>query len=147
VSYSRTDATEYVAGEHATLLAELSVGSYDDPTGIKGVLDRAFRALGVAQGDLATATVDDADVDKLEAALDYHVLLRLSREAAPRVSIKKSMGSSTVTVAKEGQQLPEHIKGLLADAEKRCTNLGVDLAGASFEWGSFNLDFLEPDCE
>jgi hypothetical protein len=142
VSYARSDAETYLAGEHASLFTELSVATSDTQPGIKSILDRAFRLLGVGQADLATAVVADSDVEKLEAALDYHALLRFTREASPRVHVLKVTAGNRVQ--KNAELFYEHLVEALKEAKLRCKVLGVPVDGGGFEWGAYSLDFLEP---
>lgn len=142
MAYTRDNALEYLQGEYATLASELGVQQVDELGGYKSVLDKAFRTLDVAQADLGTASVNDTDAGNIEALLDYHVLLRLQREASTRVSISRSTAGSSVS--KQRQQVYDHITALLTDARGRVDALGL-AADAEFQAGYINLDFLEPE--
>lgn len=139
----RDDAKAYAIGEHGTMLDELGISTTDNVAGIKGILDRAGRSVGVAQSDLAAFTIADDTVEKMEAALDYYTLLKASREAANRVKIAKTTGDEKVE--KDFSQYFDHIGALLKDAKACAQSLGVLVDGSSgFEWGALNLDILEP---
>lgn len=143
MSYTRIAAATYVASEHTTLLGELGVDDTDEAGGIKSILDRSFRALGIAESDLRAATVDDSQTRQLEAVLDYYAILRFWRESAVRVQISKRTAAGSA-VAKNREQLYDHLTVVLADALSRANALGLSVGVDEFEIGALNLDILEP---
>jgi hypothetical protein len=145
MSYTREQAAAYITAEDATLFTDFGVSTDDNQAGIKSILDRALRAVGVPEAQLSDTgvLVQDADAYKLECALDYYALLRFSKEAAGRVQVSKSSAGNSVS--KSGNQYADHIAALLKDAEARCASLGVLTGAASFEFGTLLLDYLEPD--
>lgn len=127
----RAAATAYLTAEFAALWTETGL-TPDDL-----LLDRAFRAVGVAESALPTATVADSAVPKLLAALDYYALLRLSRALAGAVDVSKSAAGASVSKARG--QLARNVKDLLAEATAQFKARGLAPASAgtvpTTRWG------------
>jgi len=141
--YTRSNAEAYVQDEHEDLLTEAAIGHDDAQTGIKSVLDRAFRALDVAEAGLPAASVEDAQVGKLEALLDYYTFDRVVRKFIRHVNISKSTAGTSVT--KSRAAVYDHA---VAERERMATILSrrydFEPDGNEVEVFDFNMDFLEP---
>ncbi len=137
---NRAAALLYLRGEFGTLLTEAAIPIADTDPGVRGVLDGAFRLLGVAVADLPTATVAESDSEKLETALDYVALRRISRAVAAHVNISKQAAGAAIS--KSRGAIPGNVAMLLALAEKRLKSYGLIPGGAVLV--RLNLDFLEP---
>jgi hypothetical protein len=142
VSVTRADLLSYVTGEHAGLLSEAGISLTDTQAGLKSVLDKSFRVVGVSEDDLPTATTDAANAAKIEAAADYYTYDRLARVFARWVSVSKGVGGASVS--QDRSQVYTQVTAERDRMKAICTTLGltVDLADSAIF--TINLDFLEP---
>lgn len=142
MAYTRAALLTYLAAEHSALLSALSLSAADTQAGVKSVLDRTFRALGVGESDLATATVDDDQAAALESAADYYTYDRAVEIAALWVAISKGTAGESVNKARNQAfaQLRQRRDELKSVAE----GAGVTLDVPAFAAFAINLDFLEP---
>lgn len=140
MALTRSDATAYLAGTLAELLAESGVGTTDVTGALKEPIDAALRAVGVSQTDLPTATVADASAAGFLAALDYHGLLRIQRALARRVDLNLDGPS----MSKRYSQAVEAVKGMVADAKAEMIAHGVGVGG-SWTVGTVTLGIYETD--
>lgn len=140
--YTRAALLSYVSSEHAGLLTEAGIAAVDTQAGIKSVLDKTFRALGVGQSDLSTAAVDDPLTAPLEAAADYYTYNRLATIFARWVSVSKSVGGASVS--KDRSTIYQQVVAELARLKKICDGWGLIVEPPTVAVFSINLDFLEP---
>jgi hypothetical protein len=137
---TRATLTTHLATEFAFLAAETGQVVTDTTAGFGPALDRALRAMGVAETALATATVVDANVPAVYALAEYFALLRFQRALAVRGDIDgaKAIGPRA--------QIFQHVRDMLADAVIACQALGYDLrAAAAWEFAHLTLDYIEPE--
>ena len=123
MAYTRAEALAYIAGEHAALLTEAGVGTTDSQAGVKSALDRAFRTLGVVEASLATASVDDTLSAKLEALLDYHTLMKVTRYLFRAVNVAKTTAGTAVQ--KNRREMYEQARQELDDSRENCVSLSL----------------------
>lgn len=103
--------------------------------------DMSLRQLKVAEADLQTADVADADVLKFLALLNYYALDRFATLASPQFDAKVGGGAADAKLS----QVFDMVQKLKAQASAELAQYGLIIGGsASFETGSYNLDFLEP---
>lgn len=139
MALSRATAASTVAAENTELFALLGVGTDDQSGELKEPIDAALRAIGVAEADLATATVADGDVAGFMAYLTWRVLLRLKRAAIGRA---KKIAATGVGVSKDYGDVGAEIDRLIADIVGELPGYGL---GATMASGAFVLDFVEPE--
>jgi len=142
VSVTRAALLLYVGAEHAGLLAEAGIAAVDTQAGVKSILDRTFRTVGVGESDLATASVDTADTEKLEAAADYYTYSRLASVFARWVSVSKGVGGASVS--KDRSKVYAQVVAELARLKAICEGLGLTVGPVTTSVFTINLDFLEP---
>jgi len=142
VSVTRAALLLYVEGEHAGLLAEAGIVVADTQAGVKSILDKAFRAVGVAQADLPTATTDATNSEKLEAAADYYTYDRLARIFARWVSISKGAGGASAS--RDRSKIYTQVVAERDRMQAICADLGLIVSVADSRVFTINLDFLEP---
>lgn len=138
MTISRDDVAEYLDTQFSALA--VSIGQDSDPlAGFEPDIDLAFRKLGTARADLATATVEDSQEEAVDALAEYYAARRIWRQLGDRVNTSTGVTSYTFT-----NQLT-NVKAMVDDAQKRCTALGYDVTGDSWSIGYLNSDWLEPE--
>jgi hypothetical protein len=147
---TRAALIAYLAAEHARLLIEARMETGDSAAGLKYPADQAFRRLGVAEENLASAT--SANAAALFALGDYYTLRRIARAIAARVDF----GSPGVEGDRprvfqhiQGSQGRGGLRGLIADAAGDCAAqgypVGDDAASQQWSYSGLNLDMIEPE--
>lgn len=140
MAQDRDWATVYVRDEFGELLADLGLTDSTVDDWLAGVLDSTFRALSVAESDLATAEATDAQVPNALLLLDYYTLRKGVRALGRRVDTKTEAG-----LDRKRSQAFDHYTAELARAEKNAVNTGLVPAGdGAATFGRLTLDFLEP---
>jgi hypothetical protein len=136
---NRSAALSYLDSEYSDLSSEVQLTSDQAMSAYSGAIDNALRWLGVAESDLSTADVAQADVLKYIALLEYFTLKRISKALAARfdVNIASSLQASR-------SQAFDKVNMLLAQAEAQLVGLGININGQGFELGRMTLDFQEP---
>lgn len=137
MAITRENAADYLAGMFAEQLTDAGIGSTDVAGSLKEPIDAALRLTGTAQGDLATATVDDADAIGFFAVLDFTMLTRLQRAIIARVDIQLDGPQ----MSKARSQAVKNIAAAVESAKK-----AADPYMITGEWGigTIALDYLEP---
>lgn len=133
---TRAAAATYVAGSFSQLLTDAGMGNADEAGELAEVIDDALLMTGVAYGDLATATVADADVLGFRKVLAYAALLRIADARADRAS-SVSLDGPSMSKTWNRDSFQKRI-----DAAKEAAAPYV----VSGEWGSGTIafDYLEP---
>jgi hypothetical protein len=117
-----------------------SVGQDTDPNiGYKPDIDNAYRALGKSESSLATATVEDANVNAAYALAEYYAARRFWRRLGGRVNTRTGLNSYDF----DGQR--KQAKEMMEDAQRRCAAFGYDVSGEAWSLADLNLDWLEPE--
>lgn len=112
----------------------------DTTANLKEPLDATFRALGTTPGSEASATVEDADVDRFLAVGDVFVL----RRALKRARIFADSAATTLGTSKRLQQIYENLRAELAIAEAAAASHGVTAAVTAMTAGIYRIDDIEP---
>ncbi len=137
----RATATTYLTNEYVDLATDSKFTSGQISTAYSTAIDNSLRQLGYAETDLATADVDQTNVKKYLALLEYFTLKRFLRLYSLKFNVKA--GSGAVDASRS--QAFEQIRQLLGDAEADLARLGIPLGGIqSFEMGRLTTDILEP---
>lgn len=138
MAVTREDAADHAADWFAEQLTDAGIEPTDDPGGLKGAIDAALRLTGTAQGDLATATVDDSDATGFFAVLDYTTLLRLQRAILLRVDLQLDGPQMNKTRSQAVRQIEKAVDDARDAAKPFMTS--------SNEWGTGVIvgDWLEP---
>lgn len=127
---NRTDAVHYLTAQLGPLMTEVGVLVGDFPADMAGgvgeIVDDALLWTGVPASDLATATVNDADVAGFRKVLRYAGLRFIRDHALNRVD-----GSiSDPNVSKRWAQFVAHLKDSTSEAKAEAEPyLVVDGAG------------------
>lgn len=135
---SRDDVAQYLDSQFSSLAA--SVDQDSDPlTGYAPDINLAFRKLGVARADLATATLEDSQEEAVTTLAEYYALRRIWRQLGDRINFTADGATFT------HQYMVANAKALMDDAQKRCASLGYDVSGDAWSVGYMNLDYIEPE--
>jgi hypothetical protein len=145
MAFDRTAALAYVQPLYASLATLTGQLTTDTATGYGPAIDEAFMTYGVAYSDLATATAPDVDVPAVRALLRYFSLLGFEQRLSAKVDYDV-VGQSAAVTKKQSAQLAQ-VRQSLAEAANQAAYYGfvVTASGGTFEFGRFNLDFLEPN--
>jgi hypothetical protein len=138
---TRAQAATHIAGTLGSLFTLLGVGTADTAGQLKEPIDEALLAIGVAWGDLATASVADADVPGFLAVLRVRALLRL-QFAAVAGNAKTEISGNDVTI--KYADVGKRIDGLLTAALAGADAYGLGLSNSWQVPGSVSTDYLEP---
>lgn len=136
MSISRSVLAYYLQSQFSSLAAAVGQ-SVDVEIGFASDIDSALRKLGIVEGDLVTATVEDGDRDKAFALAEYYAARRFWRLLSDRANV--SIGGNSFNFA----HLLANAKMLMEDAAKRAAALGVDVSGDGWSIGHLNLDWIE----
>jgi hypothetical protein len=139
VPLTRAAAATQITAALAELFGALAVVPADVSGGMKEPLDAALRTLGVAEADLAAATVADADVPGYLALATWHALRRLRRAASVVSGASLAAGGTNVRFA----DLNARIAELIADVEGDLAAAGL-LGNSWQDTAAWPFDFLEP---
>jgi hypothetical protein len=135
---SRDDVAEYLDTQFSAMAA--SIGQDTDPLfGYEPDINLAFRRLGVARADLATATVEDGQDEAVCTLAEYYAARRIWRQLGDRVNNTRGQTSFNF----DGQR--KQAEDIMNDAKKLCTALGYDVSGDAWSVGYLNSDWLEPE--
>jgi hypothetical protein len=138
MTVTRDDVAAYLDSQFSALAA--SAGQDSDPlTGYEPDINLAYRKLGVARADLATATLEDSQEDAATTLAEYYALRRIWRQLGDRINF--SADGATFN----HQYMVANVKALVDDAQKRCASLGYDVTGEAWSIGYLNQDWLEPE--
>jgi hypothetical protein len=137
----RTAATNTLTERYRELTADAKFTTDDTTAAYDAAIDMSLRYLGVAETDLATADVEQANVLKYLALLDYFTLERFSTLLAARFDV-----SFPGPVSAKRSQAFSQIETLLQRAENKLAALGIVIgaSGEATQFGFINFDFLEP---
>ena len=136
---TRSEAVTYLDSEFQELQEKAGVLAADAPSGYQYVIDAALRGLETDEDEVAAAVVGAADTPGFLALLDYHALVRFEKALALKVD------ASTADSSVKYNQLFQNVRRMREDAEGRAVALGLLPGSNSYERGSINLDFLEPE--
>lgn len=142
MSYTRAQAAAHLQTQFATLATEIGQATTGEAaTGYGPDIDQALRKLGVAEADLAAATVADADVGPYLALAEYYALRRFAGRLATKVDLPN-------TFAREGDRRTvfDNVRALLKLAKETVEDYGYSV-GVVPSWDvlRLNLDFIEPE--
>jgi hypothetical protein len=113
-----------------------------DTTGnLKEPLDDTFRALGTPYSDLASATVDDSNINQFLAVGAVYVLRRALDEASGLADVS----ASTLGASKSQSQIVKNLRDRLAEAEAAAAQYGVADLMPAMGSGVYTIDALEPE--
>ena len=144
MAVTRAAATAYLVDMYGTgataYLTLAGIGLTDAVGGLKGVIDDAFLASGVAYSDLATGEVADADAGNAFALLRLTAL----RKVLANLNAMTERGRLKVKDI-ETSGLVETVKALIAAEHDALTVAGVLPSASGWYAGTINLDFIEPD--
>jgi hypothetical protein len=141
MALDRTEAATELANRSGRALVAVGRNTTDTTGNLREPLDDTFRALGVAWGDLATATVEEGDLDRFLAIGAVFVIRRALDEAAGFADV----AATALGTSKRKSQIVKNLTDQLNRAESYAAQYGV--AGLTSVMGSgvVILDVLEPE--
>lgn len=138
MTIDRSAVATYLDEQFSQLAA--AVGQNAMPTsGYKPDIDSALRELGKSEGELAAATVEDADRKAYFALAKYFAAERIWIQLGSRVNTRTGLNSYDF----DGQR--KQAKEIMEQAKQLCALLGYDVTGAGWTVGSLNTDWIEPE--
>jgi hypothetical protein len=137
----RTAATAYLVQQFRELATDAKFTTDNTTAAYSNAIDMSLRWLGTDETDLATADVEQADMLKYLALLDYFALERFNT----LLSIRFDVSFPGPVSAKRSQEFSQ-VSTLLARAENKLASLGIVIgaSGEAAQFGFINFDFLEP---
>lgn len=138
----RQSALTYLTDEYSAFATEAKLVDPALTSAYNTAIDQSLRLLSVQESDLATADVDQPNVVKYYALLDYFALDRFFKT----FSLRFDVGVGNGALNAKRSQTADQTKLLLEMAENKLANLGIVIgsATAAYQMGRVNLDFLEP---
>ena len=113
MAISRSDLVDYATNRYSGLLTNARISQTDDAAGIGPDIDCALRALGIAESDLSTPTIDDTAARDIYAIVDYCILYR----ALLGVSVQTDVNGANGVIRSSRSQLYNQFKDDLAMAK------------------------------
>jgi hypothetical protein len=138
----RASALAYLSGQYVELASYAKFTSDQTTAAYDTAIDMSLRLLDYDESDLASADVDQINVVKYLALLDYFALDRFAK----LLSVQYDVTLPGPLQAARSQAF-KNVMTLKAQAEMRLATIGIDIgtsSGASFKLGRLTLDFLEP---
>lgn len=129
----RSDAATLVALDLSAVLTAANMQGTDTTGNLKEPLDRALRAMGVAESDLATAAPDDGAL--FEAQAQYETLRTISRRLGDQMSL--GTGGDNFQL----NQVFTNVQTLLKEAADRVKALGGSPGGSGIAVGVWDTGF------
>ena len=144
MSTTRDQIAAHLNRHFSHLAAEINqIARSDTADGYGPDIDRALRALGNAEADIATAAIADASIVAGLALADYFALDRFARQLSTKVD--------TRAYATEGNRdrIFDNVIALRELARETVEDAGYSIGGAggASAWGLTNLslDYIEPE--
>lgn len=137
----RTAALDHLTDEYRELAVDAKFSEQQTTDAYNKAIDMSLRWLKVEENDLSSAVVEQVDVLKYLALLNYYALRRFQRILAIKFDVKLPG-----PVEAQRSQAFRMVESLLKDAKAELAVQGVDIDGTQnvMQVVRFNLDFLEP---
>ena len=137
----RATAVSYLTKEFNDIATDAKFDANATASAYSTAIDNSLRHLNYLETDLPTANVDQVNVIKYIALLEYFTLKRFMR----LYSLKFDVSAGNKAIEASRSQVFSQVRSLLGQAEADLARLGIPLGGvASFEMGRITDDFLEP---
>lgn len=145
---NRAEAVAFLDERYSDYLSAASRDASDDAgKTLKPVIDDAFRYLGVASADLATATTDGEEEDEdLRVQLAYRALAQIVRDLGA-TSFDISTGGDSFKLSQLRAAAEKDLAEAKAAVMDRFLTLGVVPAESSSPFVSIDLNYLDDLCE
>ena len=137
MSMGRADAVTFLSNKYGRYVAAVGMAATDTDDDLKEPIDEALRALAVAEGDLATAVVADADMPAFRALLKVKGLEQIASAAGALFDVGVRGDSFRLSQLRAAID-KDLIRALSDPLAKRHLAVG-------FAVGSIDFDFTEPD--
>lgn len=128
-------------GKFTSLASTVGVAMLDNASGLGPPIDRALRALGFNESELATANPDAEFTAAYLVLLDYYTLDLFSLAAISFADIQVGGGQG---YAKKRSQIFDHLLKLKAEAREAVEALGYTVGGSDFVLGEIDSSYIEP---
>jgi hypothetical protein len=115
MSLTRAELNAAVTGELAGVLTLAGFAATDTSGAMKEVLDRTFRALGIAESGLGTAAVADGAEAQAIAYLRYFVVDKAVWATTTKMNVKA--GSAAANLREQHENLLRLLNAALAQAQ------------------------------
>jgi hypothetical protein len=138
MSWDRADAATFLASTLSTWLTQAGLGNEDDLGQLKEPIDAALRMMSVAEGDLATASVDN--VFGYIQVLRYAALMRISDAFGDRPTSKSHGGPASLSKTYDNKRLDD----MIAAAEAAAAPFITATTSNVYAMSAINHDYLEP---
>lgn len=141
----RAAALNYLTEEYRELATNAKFTTQQTTDAYNTAIDMALRQLSVAETDLSTYDVAQADTLKYLALLNYYALSRFARLLSIQFDVKAGQGA----IEASRSQAFKAVMQLKDEAAKELLQYGVKVgasSGAGMQFGRLNLGFLEPPC-
>ena len=144
----RSEAVAFIDDRYGDYLSAASREASDDAgKTLKPVIDDAFRALGVASADLATAETSGEEADEdLRVQLAYRAMQQIVRDLGA-TSFDISTGGDSFKLSQLRAAAEKDLAEAKASVLERFGTLGVVPAEGSSPFVSIDLSYLDDLCE
>lgn len=137
----RSSAVNLLTQQYRELATDAEFTTQDTTDAYDAAIDMSLRQLGTQESDLATADVEQPNVLKYIALLNYYTLKRFST----LYSIKFDVEAGQKEIVAALSQAFKMITVLLAQAAEELTQYGIFVGSSQgFQMGRMTLDYLEP---
>ena len=114
MAVTREQLHNYAMSRFSGLLSQARISQTDDVEGVGPDIDRALRALGIAEADLSAPTIDDGLARDIYALVDYCIVSRALLGVSPQTDVNGANG----VVRSSRSQLYNQFKDDLAIAKQ-----------------------------
>lgn len=142
MAINRATIAVHLHTQFETLAREINQpATTDSASGYGPDIDAALRRLGKTTDELATATVEEGDVEACYALAEYYALRRFWRKLATKVNV----GAAALAPEGNRQNVFENVGTLLKMAAETVEAFGYNLGDdTAWEFVRLGLDFIEP---
>lgn len=143
----RADAAVYVGERYGQYLLAVTRDATDTAGDLASVIDDAFRYLGVASADLATAETSGEEADEdLRVQVAYRSMQQIVRDLGA-TSFDISTGGDSFKLSQLRAAAEKDLAEAKAAVLERFGTLGVVPAEGSSPFVSLDLNYLDDLCE
>lgn len=137
----RADATSLLSQQYREIATDAEFTTQQTSDAYDAAIDMSLRQLGTQESDLPTADVEQPNVLKYIALLNYYTLKRFSTLYSILFDVEA--GQKAIVAARS--QAFKMITVLLEQAAEELTQYGIFVGSSQgFQMGRMTLDFLEP---
>ena len=141
MALTRSQAAQELIAHYGDLMLDVGKAATDTTGNLKEPIDRTFRAMGTLYAGLASATLDDTELDTFLTLGGYFVVER----ALDAASGMADVAATTLGTSKRKSQIVANLRARREELRERAIAAGYfAVVGAVMAGGVYGLDTIEP---